>query len=60
MRVELGDDERRVVCEGCGELIETETIPDDERGQPSCRADRLSPVEDCILCTPDDDGGDER
>lgn len=38
-------EERNVVCENCGELIETEPIP---AGEDS--ADRLISPEDCGLC----------
>lgn len=45
--------ERRVVCEDCGEVIETETIGGPGSGDrfPELgTADRLVPAEECGLC----------
>jgi hypothetical protein len=44
------DPERNVVCEGCGEIIETEPIPAGDTD-----ADRLIPADECGLCGPGED-----
>lgn len=46
--------ERRVVCEGCGEILYTEEVggPDDDSPELG-DADRLLEPECCALCNPD-------
>lgn len=48
------DDERRVVCENCGEIMYTEPIggPDDDSPELG-DADRIVDPENCSLCNPD-------
>lgn len=41
----MPEPERTVVCENCGEIIETEPVPTGETD-----ADRLLPIEDCPIC----------